>query len=248
MMIIKFMLCGLCCGIVVGDGIQQVHPDASYSCPAGPSLRLQCEFPEGSFPIFWSYPGISFIRTDEPGHMIDNSMISHQMSYLNVTDFSYLKELYRCIAILPNGTTHQWTMMTSPTATLELKCHRGGITDDSIQIKWENRYPDCFRFSVLVDGKLVQDNIENRNEHTVTDLHYNTAYNVCVVARDGNNNTNDEWMDCDHIYSSCTVVCIVIPCLIVGFFLLVLVIATVVLVCRCCLRKKGVPEARKNTV
>lgn len=89
----------------------------SYSCPAGPCLSLECKFPAGASPILWSYPGISSISSDELGHVIDNSMRSRGLSFLNVSRSSYLKELYRCIAILPNGTSRQWTRMTRPTAS-----------------------------------------------------------------------------------------------------------------------------------
>lgn len=72
------------------------------------------------------------------------------------------------------------------------------VNSTSIQINWTNSYPDCFKFSVSVDGMEVQNEITNNN-YTIRDLVSSTTYNVCVVAQDGHGNTRSDWMHCDNI-------------------------------------------------
>lgn len=79
--------------------------DTTYSCP-GPSLRLKCS--EG-ISFAWASPGV-FNVGDEPGHAINNSIDG--VSYLYVNTSSVLKSEYRCIAIAPNGTSHERTVLT----------------------------------------------------------------------------------------------------------------------------------------
>lgn len=91
----------ICCFSGSGVNIQQVFPsDPSYSCP-GPSLTWICTYPEEATNVVWSCPGVTHIRGDYPGHVINNSMVnSTAVSYLYVNNSSDKKEKYSCIVLL----------------------------------------------------------------------------------------------------------------------------------------------------
>lgn len=95
--------------------------NASYVCPGPPSIRLKCTFPQGTTTVVWTSPGSSNVR-DEPGHVIDNSMIGSGVSYLDVNSSSDLKESYRCIATFPNATSQESSQMTKREPSGKLSC------------------------------------------------------------------------------------------------------------------------------
>lgn len=67
------------------------------------------------------------------------------------------------------------------------------VNSTSINIKWDNNYPDCsFQFDVFVDGEVVQEKLV-QSSYTLTDLNQTTTYNVCVTARDAH---RTRWMHC----------------------------------------------------
>lgn len=80
---------------------------------------------------------------------------------------------------------------------MTLEFSRGVITNTSIQIIWTNNYPECFNFSVLLDGFAIKNDIANEVSYTINNLRPRTTYNVCVVAHDGCGETHSE--DCDMI-------------------------------------------------
>ena len=75
--------------------------NSSFSCPAGPSLRLNCTFVAGASNVFWTSPGIANIPNGHMGHSIDNSLISSGVSYLKVDKFSETMESYICTVVFP---------------------------------------------------------------------------------------------------------------------------------------------------
>lgn len=74
----------------------------AFSCPAEPSLELNCTFEAGVSTVFWTSPGIANIPNGHQGHSIDNSLISTGVSYLKVNKFSETMESYICIAVFPH--------------------------------------------------------------------------------------------------------------------------------------------------
>lgn len=67
----------------------------------------------------------------------------------------------------------------------------------SIQLKWNNTYPECFNFTVVVAG-MVNETTDNSN-YTISDLSYSTTYNVCVFALNGHGKTRTNWTHCENI-------------------------------------------------
>ena len=84
---------------------------------------------------------------------------------------------------------------------MTMKCRPGKINASSIEIKWDNTFPDCFNFTVWVEGNVTHALSADELSYTVTlnALSPNTTYNVCVVAEDGLRNTNKNWRHCDTI-------------------------------------------------
>ena len=68
---------------------------------------------------------------------------------------------------------------------LTVDCFPGKINDTSIQIRWNNPYTECYSFSVLVDGMVIQNKIRNKSDYTLSHHNSSTQYRVCVVTRDG---------------------------------------------------------------
>ena len=87
-----------------------------------------------------------------------------------------------------------------------MKCHPGEINTSSIQITWNNAFPECFNFSVLVDGQIMQTESAEKLNYTVaiSALSPNTTHNVCVVAQDGLGRTNKNWRHCNNITTTTT--------------------------------------------
>ena len=84
---------------------------------------------------------------------------------------------------------------------MTMKCRPGEINASSIQITWNNTFPECFNFSVLVDGQIMQNESADKLHYTVaiSALSPNTTHNVCVVAQDGLGRTNKNWRHCTNI-------------------------------------------------
>ena len=82
---------------------------------------------------------------------------------------------------------------------MTMKCGPGEINTSSIQITWNNTFPDCFTFTVWMEGNMMRALSADELTYTVTlnALSPNTTYNVCVVAQDGLRNTNKNWRHCD---------------------------------------------------
>ena len=76
-----------------------------------------------------------------------------------------------------------------------LECSSGDITDTSIQITWNNEYPECFRFRVFLNGTAIQIEMADQDYYSIINLRPSTPYNVCVVAYDGHGSTQS--VDCD---------------------------------------------------
>ena len=87
---------------------------------------------------------------------------------------------------------------------LTVDCFPGKINDTSIQIRWINPYPECYSFSVLVDGMVIQNNIRNKSDYTLSHLNPSTHYNVCVVARDRHGQKRANGEDCEDITTAVT--------------------------------------------
>ena len=196
-MMFSVVLLLLCCGIAAASVIQQMFPsDTSYCCPC-PSIRLNCTFSPGAGNVVWSFPGLYSIPNGYQGHTIDNTMINSGVSYLDVQISESLKGSYRCIAFYSNGDPQQSQLFTSPTpAAMEMNCTHGEITSTSIQIMWNNQYSECFNFSVILNNTMLATEIEHTAQFTITDLVPGTPYNVCVVAHDGHQRTQNNWKDC----------------------------------------------------
>ena len=84
---------------------------------------------------------------------------------------------------------------------MTMKCRPGEINANSIQIKWNNAFPECFNFSVWLNGSVIQTESADKLNYTVAidELSPNTAHNVCVVAQDGLGRTKKNWTHCDNI-------------------------------------------------
>ena len=80
-----------------------------------------------------------------------------------------------------------------------MNCFPGEVSDGSIQIKWNNPYTECYSFSVLVDGMVIQNKINDKSDYTLSHLNSSTHYNVCVVARDGHGQVRANGEDCEDI-------------------------------------------------
>ena len=85
-----------------------------------------------------------------------------------------------------------------------MNCFPGKVNDSSIQIRWNNPYPECFSYSVTVNGLVIQNKIMNESDHTLSNLLSSTHYNVCVVARDGHDHEHPHWKDCEDITTAVT--------------------------------------------
>ena len=81
---------------------------------------------------------------------------------------------------------------------ITMKCLFEVYNDTAVQITWVNSYPECFNFSVLVDG-VAQNDSANETSYTINNLKPNTMYNVCVIAWDGCGTTDINWKDCENI-------------------------------------------------
>ena len=85
-----------------------------------------------------------------------------------------------------------------------MNCFPGEISDASIQIKWNNPYTECYSFSVLVDGMVIQNKIRNTSNYTLSHLNPSTQYRVCVVASDGHGQVRANGEDCEDITTAVT--------------------------------------------
>ena len=85
-----------------------------------------------------------------------------------------------------------------------MDCFPGEISDASIQIKWNNPYTECYSFSVLVDGMMIQNKIRNTSNYTLSYLNPSTHYNVCVVASYGHGQVRANGEDCEDITTAVT--------------------------------------------
>lgn len=83
----------------------------------------------------------------------------------------------------------------SPEMTMQCSVE---VTNTSIQIKWVNRYPECFTFTVLINNKIMTE-IANESDYTIRGLNSSTVYNVCVCAMDMHGNTQRNWIHCGNI-------------------------------------------------
>ena len=89
---------------------------------------------------------------------------------------------------------------------MTMKWCPGKLNASSIQITWNNTFPECFNFSVLVDGQIMRTESAEKLNYTVaiSALSPNTTYNVCVVAQDGLGRTNKNWIHCNSITTNAT--------------------------------------------
>ena len=71
------------------------------------------------------------------------------------------------------------------------------VNATTIHMQRKSVFPECFNFSIFVDEELVDDNVQTN--YTVSNLSPNTTYHVCLVARDGHNHTQSNWMHCEDI-------------------------------------------------
>ena len=90
--------------------IEQTFPKNSTYCCHCPSLELTCSFETPPFPLYiwWSVPSedIPNIGDRLEGHVIDNSSVVNGMSTLKVSNSSFLREDYACVAIYENGSNN----------------------------------------------------------------------------------------------------------------------------------------------
>lgn len=91
-----------------------------------------------------------------------------------------------------------YLILCSFSSEMMMQCTPEVITNTSIQIKWVNRYPECFTFTVLINNRIMA-KMANGSDYTIHSLNSNTTYNVCVCAMDLHGNTQRNWIHCDKI-------------------------------------------------
>ena len=88
--------------------IDQVYPKNESYCCHCPSLELACYFKTPPVPLYiwWSIPDEDIVNIADTleGHTIDNSTVATGKSTLKVSNSSFLREDYACVAIYENGT------------------------------------------------------------------------------------------------------------------------------------------------
>ena len=89
--------------------IDQLYPKNESYCCHCPSLELVCcfELPPVPLHIWWSIPDEDIVNIADDdkveGHMIDNSTVAAGKSTLKVSNSTFLRANYECIAIYGNG-------------------------------------------------------------------------------------------------------------------------------------------------
>lgn len=82
------------------------------------------------------------------------------------------------------------------------------VSDGSIQIEWDNQYPECFNFSVSARANDVSVEETTYDTNYTLSLSLSTTYRVCVVARDGHGSTHTNWIYCADITTVTCELCI----------------------------------------
>ena len=106
--------------------------------------------------------------------------------------------LCRCVHTIYINSSVVWGRTYSSLPDFTLKYTHGPVSAMSIAINWTNSYPECFTFSISVDGVSVNDSALATSFNLV-DFSPSTTYRVCVEARDGNGDTQNTWKHCKDI-------------------------------------------------